>query len=66
MSQENDLEKLEDHVRKELAAVIGNLIDNKKGSTIKDIQPTEAIIRAMACAAAQVLMAFERGYRLGG
>ena len=35
------------------------------GSTIRDMQPPESIIQAMATAAAQVLIAFERGYRMG-
>ena len=60
-----DLEELENQIREELAAIIGDFADDKSGSTIRDIQPTEAVIQAMATAAAQVLIAFERGYRLG-
>ena len=49
----------------ELAAIIGDVVDGKERSMIKDIQPPESIIQAMAVAAAQVLIAFERGYRMG-
>jgi hypothetical protein len=60
-----DLEKLEDEVREEMAAIIGDYANDKRGSTIRDMQPPESIIQAMAVAATQVLMAFERGYRMG-
>jgi len=63
---EQELEDLEDLIREEMAAIIGDFANDKAGSTIRDIQPTEAIIQAMATAAASVLIAFERGYRLGG
>lgn len=36
----------------------------KEVSRMSDIQLPESIIRAAAVAAAQVLMAFERGYRM--
>ena len=60
-----DLSELEEMVREEMAAIIGDYANNKRGSTTRDLQPTEAVIQAMATAAAQVLIAFERGYRLG-
>lgn len=60
-----ELEELENNIREEMAAIIGDYADDKRGSTIRDLQPTEPIIQAMATAAAQVLIAFERGYRLG-
>jgi hypothetical protein len=63
---EKEFEELEAEVVEELAAVIGDFADDKKGSTVRDIQPTEPVIRAMAQAAAAVLIAFEHGYRLGG
>lgn len=59
-----EFEQLEDDVIEELAAIIGDVVDGKKRSSIKDIQPPESIIQAMALAATQVLMAFERGYRM--
>lgn len=61
---ERELEELEDQVREEMAAIIGDYANDEAGSTIRDLQPTEAIIQAMATAAAQVLIAFERGYRM--
>lgn len=61
---DEELEKLEGDIEEELAAVIGDLVDGEESSTIKDVQPPESVIKAMAVAAAQVLMAFERGYRM--
>ena len=59
-----ELEELETDIAKELVAIIGNVVVGKKSSTIKDIQPPVSIIDAMATAAAQVLISFERGYRM--
>jgi len=61
---DDELEKLEGDVQEELAAAIGDLVDEDEKSIIKDIQPPESVIQAMAVAATQVLMAFERGYRM--
>jgi hypothetical protein len=62
---EDELAELEDLIREEMAAIIGDYANDERGSTIRDLQPTEAIIQAMATAAAQVLVAFERGSRIG-
>ena len=64
LKRTEELEQLEDDVVEELTAIIGDAVDGKAISSIKDIQPPESIIQAMALAAAQVLMAFERGYRM--
>ena len=60
-----ELEELETDIVDELAAIIGDVVVGTKRSIIKDTQPPESIIQAMATAAAQVLIAFERGYRMG-
>jgi hypothetical protein len=60
-------DELEDDIIEEVAAAIGDLCDGEVGSSvIKDVQPPESVIQAMARAAAAVLIAFEHGYRLGG
>lgn len=65
MSEEfESLDDLEEMVREEMAAIIGDYANDKRGSTIRDLQPPESIIQAMAQAAASVLIAFERGYRM--
>jgi hypothetical protein len=61
----DELEKLELDIKEEVAAAIGDLVDGDESSIIKSIQPPESVIEAMAVAAAQVLIAFERGYRIG-
>lgn len=66
VTEHNELADLEDLVREEMAAIIGDYADDKRGSTIRDLQPPESVIQEMAQAAASVLIAFERGYRLGG
>jgi hypothetical protein len=60
----DELEDLEIEFVEELAAIIGDVVEGKASSVIKDAQPPESIIDAMALAAAQVLIAFERGYRM--
>jgi hypothetical protein len=60
----DELEKLELDITEEVAAAIGDLVDGHESSIIKETQPPESVIQAMAVAAAQVLMAFERGYRM--
>jgi len=62
----NEYEKLEVDITEELAAVIGDLVHSDEISVIKNVQPPESVINAMAIAAAQVLIAFEHGYRLTG
>ena len=59
-----EIEELESLVVEELVAVIGDYANDRRGSTVRDIQPPESIIQAMAQAASQVLIAFERGYRM--
>lgn len=57
--------ELEDDITEEIGAAIGDLCDGEIGSSVvKDIWPPSAVIQAMARAAAAVLIAFERGYRL--
>lgn len=60
----DEFEKLEDEVEEELVCAIGDLVDDPERSTIKDLKPPGSVIRAMVLAAAQVLIAFERGYRM--
>lgn len=59
----NELEDLKINITEEIAAAIGDLSDEKK-MFIRAIQPPESIIQLAAEAAASVLMAFERGYRM--
>lgn len=59
----SELELLEISIISELEARIIELSDNVD-SAMSDIQPPTTIVRAAAVAAAQVLMAFERGYRM--
>ena len=63
---DTELEELEVEFTEELAALIGEFTEHKAASAIKDAQPPESIILAMAKAAAQVLIAFECGYRMDG
>lgn len=50
-------------VTEELVALIGEYSETV-GSKVNDLQPPSSIVRAMANAATQVLIAFERGYRM--
>jgi hypothetical protein len=61
-----EYEKLEDDIIEEVAAAIGDLCEGDEKSIIKDVQPPESVIQAMARAAAAVLIAFVHGDRLGG
>lgn len=61
---EIEIEELEIEIEEELVAIIGDVVEGKKASNIKDCQPPESVIEHMAKAAAQVLIAFERGYRM--
>ena len=69
MITEQELEQLEDDVTEAIAAAIGDLcdsawIDGEMTGPLITIQPPETVIRHAARAAAQVLLAFERGYRM--
>ena len=66
LSHEQEMENFQEEVTEELFCCIGDLKDDEAGSTVRDLQPPESVVRAMAVAAAQVLIAFERGYRIGG
>lgn len=59
----SDFQEVERLAREQLIKAITKL-NNTEGNAISDIQPTEAVVFAMAQAAAQVLIAFERGYQL--
>jgi len=59
----DDLEVLEIDVIEELTAVIGDACDDG-GMRLQEIQPPSNVLAAAACAAAQVLIGFERGYRM--
>lgn len=58
----DELDELEIDITDDIEAAIGDL--NIDGERLFDIQLPTTIIRAAAVAAAQVLMAFERGYRM--
>ena len=60
----NQLEPLEYAITIELESAINHMADQVT-SAMADIQPPTSIAHAAAVAAAQVLMAFERGYRMG-
>lgn len=62
----DEFEKMEDEIEEELVCAIGDLVDDEQPSQVKELQPPESVIRAMGKAAAQVLIAFERGYRMSG
>lgn len=67
MSEEAKVfEEMEGAITEELTDAISNFIDNVGVSTVRNIQPPESVVQAMAEAAAKVLIAFEHGYRLGG
>jgi hypothetical protein len=63
--QSAKIEKVEDTIIAELTNVIMDFADGLP-SVIFDIQPPSSVVKGMAIAAAQVLIAFEHGYRLGG
>lgn len=60
---DKELDKLEGDIVDELEAVIGDLTDDTD-FRVHEIQPPSSIVRHAARAAAQVLMAFERGYQM--
>lgn len=59
----NQLELLEYAITVELESAINHMSDQVT-SAMSDIQPPTSIAHAAAVAAAQVLIAFERGYRM--
>lgn len=61
-----ELEEVEDTVIAELTNAIMDIVKSNNPSVMKDVQPPSSVVKNMATAAAQVLIAFERGYRLGG
>ncbi len=60
---EEELNALEDSIIDELEAVMGDLAD-EKDFRLSEVQPPSSIVRCAAQAAAQIFMAFERGYRM--
>lgn len=63
-TSEEEIDELESLVQEEMVAIIGDFAEDERVSTIRGLQPTEAVIQAMAKAATSVLIAFERGYRM--
>ena len=61
---DDDFTKMEDDLVEEISSVLGDLAEDKDFSLLK-IQPPSSVIDAAAHAAAQVFIAFERGYRMG-
>ena len=59
----SELEKLKEDLTEELFHEICDWAE-KEGTHLKDVQPPESIIRHAAEAAANVILAFERGYRM--
>jgi hypothetical protein len=59
----DDLHALEVRLTQELEEAIAGL-GNDDQTYLSEIQPSSAIVRCAAIAAAQVLLAFERGYRM--
>ena len=57
-----DFRRLQELVTEEIAATITEIAPDGVG--LSEIQPTEATIQLAAQAAAAVLLAFERGYRM--
>ncbi len=52
---------LEEEVTEELSCAIGDLVDDKEPSRVKDCNPPQHIIEAMGKAAATVLIAWQHG-----
>jgi hypothetical protein len=66
LKQKYELEEVEDTVIAELTNAIMDIVENGNPSVVKDMQPPSSVVKDMATAAAQVLIAFEHGYRMGG
>jgi hypothetical protein len=60
---EGELETLEGEITEVIAATLGDLAEDTD-FRLYEIQPPESVIQAAAVAAAQVFIAFERGYRI--
>lgn len=58
-----DFERIEFEITEELVSLIGEYSE-KNGSQVSELQPPYSVVRAMASAAAHVLLAFERGYMM--
>lgn len=52
---------LEEDVTEELSCAIGDLVDDEQASRVKDCQPPQHVIEAMAKVAAVVLIAWQHG-----
>lgn len=65
MMTAKEFEELESQIVEDLEAIIGDLGDDVD-FRLSEIQPPTSIIHAAAVAAAQVLIAFERGYQMSG
>ncbi len=61
---DNILEEIEQDLMNELAQLLFDKA-NQPGSVLENMQPPQSVINAAAIAAAQVLVAFERGYHIG-
>jgi hypothetical protein len=63
MSEIDNFDELEKAIKKQIHDALSEIADQNR---FAEIQPTDAILEAAALAAAQVIIAFEHGYRLGG
>ncbi len=62
--EEPILEEIEQDLMNELAQVLTNQ-SREPGSVLENMQPPQSVLNAAAIAAAQVLVAFERGMHIG-
>ncbi len=62
--EEPILEEIEQDLMNELAQVLTNQ-SREPGSVLENMQPPQSVLNAAAIAAAQVLVAFERGIHIG-
>lgn len=58
-----ELEKLKENIAEELFHEICDWAE-KEGTFLQEVQPPESVVQLAAEAAASVIMAFERGYRM--
>ncbi len=58
------LEEIEQDLMNELAELL-TAKSRKPGSVLENMQPPQSVLNAAAIAAAQVLVAFERGIHIG-
>jgi hypothetical protein len=59
----SELDTLKEKLAEELFHEIADWAE-EEGAVLKEVQPPESVIRLAAEAAANVIMAFERGYRM--